>query len=107
YRPRRSRQGGVPTMKPSQVYRKAAELVASRKSDPSCLAIDEVCGKRFNRKLTRHAKKYARLFAPLPDKEWRYTTWGHEWDDRPLIVRRCRVLALLLMSEIAKDEERK
>jgi hypothetical protein len=92
----------------SAIYRKAAEMVAGSEDDASCLAIEEVCGRRAQTGWATHTTEYREFFSP--SDEAKHGVWGRRWADDGYeygdpTVRECRVLALLLMSEIAKDEQ--
>lgn len=94
-------------MKDSQVYRKAAEMIASdpnyrRKGYPSCYAISAAC--RRAEGFEHLQAEYITLFKPGRDSE---AFWGMGWSrDNPSIRNDCRTLALLLMAAIAESEGR-
>jgi hypothetical protein len=89
-------------MKASAVYRKAAELIDADEHYGCCDSINYlVTGECCPSPDCREAQQFASHFLPEGiSKSWAY--WGDHWgDDR----RECRVLALLLMAEISRDEE--
>jgi len=86
-------------MKASEVYRNAAEIIADGtlwcKPDGcggSCCAIDQAYDNGYGR-----VTHYRSLFKPQENERDCPSLW--DWSDQD------RVIALLLMSEITKDEE--
>ncbi len=91
-------------MKASDVYLKAAKLVfESNYSYASCLAIENVnpCDGGWRMEAT----EYMQIFSP-EEKILPGSVWGIEWGNTNIEVKKCRVLALLFMREIALDQER-
>lgn len=93
-------------MKASAVYRKAAKIVSAEQI-AACFAILKAGG---NTTLWSDVavRKFGDLFRPDHCVRlawgWQWATDGAPPDDRARDATGCRVLALLLMSEIAKDE---
>lgn len=83
-------------MKPSEVYLRAAERVDRQIYCFSCIVVDEVVG-GF---LTDERRQYDKMFGYR-----RSAAWGSYFGDTDEECKSCRVLALLFMSEIAKDSE--
>ena len=86
-------------MKLSEVYRKAAEMIAVR-NIYSCCAVDMVCGSKNMNDWSPATKEYQQRFGNkngfLP-----ISYFTDEEDPRGL-----RILALCFMAAIAEDEER-
>lgn len=86
-------------MKASEVYLKAAKLVA-KENQFSCCTISAVSGFAWQGgDILR--EQYSALFAPSHGYAW----LEFEFDDGSQEQHDWRVLALLFMHEIAKDEE--
>ena len=85
-------------MKPSEVYRKAAEMVAVE-NGYSCCAVDAACGGKNILAWSPATTEYRRLFGMFDDflPIWLFTS---EEDPQGL-----RVLALCFMAAIAEYEE--
>lgn len=81
-------------MTKSEIYLEAAKLVDSGAITFSCVAIDEAAGQGFS--LERY--EYDFLFRP----EGGGNCWGRHFGDGE-DRKNCRVLALLFMSQIAKE----
>lgn len=87
-------------MKQSQIYRRAAERIFDFRSYYTCTAIHKVHAVLEDR--IRARMQYRQLFGPAyHSSEWLGLYYGTE-HQRSYEVR---ILMLLLMSEIAKDEE--
>ena len=96
--------------KASEIYMKAAELVITGHpkwggTNYSCVAVEAACDYELG--FDAFVEAYAVLFKPpadmfIPDV---VKAWGYLWGDTPQEREDCRVLALLFMSEIAKEEE--
>jgi hypothetical protein len=94
-------------MKASAVYRKAAELIDAQKhlerlNNHSCCMISYVrYGKQYRfgrgKYLCKERGAYIAMFGPQGSES--AMEWGGEWRDQE------RVLALLLMADISRDEE--
>jgi hypothetical protein len=80
-------------MTAEEVYTKAAELVANGDEDYSCLAIHAALGNGDDGCLLA----YKAWFSPASQ------TWGGSWWRGPG-ARNCRVIALLLMAQVARTE---
>lgn len=96
-------------MKDSEIYLRAAEVIADGVTECSCDAISHVshgewrfpsgearCGEAVQK------DRYAELFAPNDGG----FIWGDLWANDFAGRQSCRVLALLFMHQIALDEER-
>lgn len=92
-------------MKRSEVYLRAAELVAQRTDEPSCLALETVMENLALRDWSKPTIRYQRLFAPNIGLAGGATTWGYEWGIRS-VRKDCRILALCFMAAIAEYEEK-
>lgn len=90
-------------MKASAVYRKAAELIFTGEATRSCWAVDAAQNGQggFGGKHCELTKVY---IDTILGTAWTAELFLHESQEQ---ADKVRVLALLLMSEIAKDEERK
>ncbi len=101
-------------MKKSQVYLKAAEQVFYD-NDVCCIAIADVVGQGWG---LAYIKKFAELFKPkdcyedgrwFEDKRFLNPNNGMQDDYVPFPLKKeyqeHRIMSLLLMAEIAKDEE--
>lgn len=85
-------------MKDSEIYKKAARLVAERKTHYSCVAIDDASGADIE-DWNRQTKRYQALFRNERSALRAYDAelaGGRKW----------RVLALCLMAAIAESEGR-
>lgn len=93
-------------MTPRQVYRKAARYGFKEKREGSCVWIYRALGANGVLLGIPEVKAYTELFAPNEDYNCLY--WGSLWgniDDNFFggkAAHECRILALLLMSEICK-----
>lgn len=100
-------------MKPSAIYRKAAVLVDDSRDEYSCVAIAR-CAHKWNADTRNYIPRRT-----IPDEVRRYSSLLDK-DGSGYLSGACftagrtqtearehRVLALLLMSEIAKDDETK
>jgi hypothetical protein len=86
-------------MKASTVYLRAAKLVDRFDDTPSCGAI--YCVSNSFLVYAKSRTPYCELFTPSPSTNHNFI-WGDRWGNNK---KQCRVLALLFMSEIAKDSE--
>jgi hypothetical protein len=94
-------EGEMKARSASAIYRQAAELIDSGHMAFSCCAISQAeCGEdeRIYDSECAERRAYTSLFSPDDAND----AWGLGWGRKSKI---CRVLALLLMSEIAKDEQ--
>lgn len=82
-------------MSPSEMYVRAAELVDEcQHNKPSCFALWDIDA-------NFQTDEYLRIFRPENSR----MIWGNQFSEDSTERRKCRVLALLLMSEIAKDSK--
>lgn len=87
-------------MNPSEIYRKAAELIARGTQQHSCVAISIV----VNYESFHERQSYGALFRPSR-RVGSNDPWGEWWSEESKVCRDCRVIALCFMAAIAEDEE--
>lgn len=96
-------------MKDSEVYLRAAEFVEDTGSG-MCRAIYYANEPDCEGALDRQYRALDGIMRPVDSEVPNgvvYAYWGNHWSSDDAEVRECRVLALLFMHQIAKDEERK
>jgi hypothetical protein len=86
-------------MKPSEVYTRAAELIARGKEIYGCYAISKVANNNYWS--SEESRKFMEYFIP-EEKERKSVFW---FGGKSKENQRARVLALYLMAEIAKELE--
>lgn len=92
--------------KASKIYRNAAEMIDTE-MDFSCLAV-RGAAQQMGEPAFIYVDAYEKLFFPPEHLNGHAfiagDAWGYAWSDDPIEADKCRVLALLFMSEIVKGE---